>query len=885
MEFTSKLAMNFPPEDKGDEAHDNLPASPDTQFGTGLNAGHDEHGAMDTVIGARDTASDEEAAAGLEAAAVVVQAATALVAAAPGSALEDALHDELPDADAVDAILADDREAVLHEAVDAAPEQDTDHADAIAMAAIGAAATVAEPAPLPFAPSAPAPEAPEAKSADDNDAAEAAQRLENLGRDRDTDDDDVRLPFIGHLSLPRQLRILMIACGLGIMLTIVALLRNAQVTAVAANQTQIAGEALMHSQRLGKAAPNAMKGNPDAFAQLQDSRAALEHDLDLLKRGGDFNGHWIPPALSDLDRQLVKVRAKWSPSDMATVSILKMKPELVSLDESIQQLEILTPEMMSMIEEILSERTAQGGSARELAALSRLEMLTQRLQGGAGEFMAGGITAETAYQLGRDATNFRKIVDGLLNGNGSMGLSALQQGALRDKLAEVQSKFDICQRIVNIFLNNLNELTAAKAAEQTIFRENEQLRLQLTMLQNNLRAGEATVNGWFWMMVAAALFTLAMGGSISKVMLQDSRNRTRGADQRRREAEAMRQLAQSKEEEAKATNEQNQAAILRLMNELQEVADGDLTVHATVSEDITGAIADSVNYTVEELHGLVLRVITTAEKVTQASNDAQRISGELLTAAGQQAGEIQGTTDTVLRMAVEFDQVSTSAKESADVALQSVAAAEQGSNAVQNAIKGMGEIREQIQETSKRIKRLGESSQEIGEITELISDITEQTNVLALNAAIQAASAGEAGRGFSVVAEEVQRLAERSAEAAKQIGALVRTIQTDTHDAVAAMEKSTQGVVEGAQLSDAAGVALSDISRVSNRLAELIQGISVATGQQATSANGVATNMQQILAITENTQDGTQQAANSIRELASLAQELKNSVSRFRVAA
>jgi twitching motility protein PilJ len=288
---------------------------------------------------------------------------------------------------------------------------------------------------------------------------------------------------------------------------------------------------------------------------------------------------------------------------------------------------------------------------------------------------------------------------------------------------------------------------------------------------------------------------------------------------------------------------------------------------------------------VEELHGLVRRVITTAEKVTQASNDAQRISGELLGAAGAQAGEIQETTDTVLRMAVEFNDVSTSAKESADVALQSVAAAEQGANAVQDAIKGMGEIREQIQETSKRIKRLGESSQEIGEITELISDITEQTNVLALNAAIQAASAGEAGRGFSVVAEEVQRLAERSGEAAKQIGALVRTIQTDTHDAVAAMEKSTQGVVEGARLSDAAGAALSDISGVSNRLAELIQGISVATGLQATSANGVASNMQHILAITENTQEGTQQAANSIRELAALAQELKNSVSRFRVAA
>jgi twitching motility protein PilJ len=439
--------------------------------------------------------------------------------------------------------------------------------------------------------------------------------------------------------------------------------------------------------------------------------------------------------------------------------------------------------------------------------------------------------------------------------------------------------------VIASFLDNLSDLTAAKAAEQTIFRDNEALRAQLTELQGAYRTGEGNLGPWFWLLVAASIFTLVMGGSISRVMLQDSRNRTIGADARRQEAESMRLLAQAKEEEAKATNDQNQAAILRLMNELQEVADGDLTVHATVSEDITGAIADSVNYTVEELRGLVVRVIGTAAQVTQASNDAQQVSSALLGAAGEQSREIQDASATVLRMAGDITDVSSSARESADVARQSVAAARQGSAAVQNAIKGMGEIREQIQETSKRIKRLGESSQEIGEITELISDITEQTNVLALNAAIQAASAGEAGRGFSVVAEEVQRLAERSGSAAKQIGALVRTIQTDTHDAVAAMEKSTQGVVEGARLSDAAGAALADISRVSNRLAELIQGMATATGQQATSANGVAHNMQHILAITEQTQGGTQQTAQSIGQLAALAQELKNSVSRFRVSA
>jgi twitching motility protein PilJ len=697
-------------------------------------------------------------------------------------------------------------------------------------------------------------------------------------------DEDLSLPLIGHLSLPRQLRILLAAFAIGILLTILSLWRNAGSGAVAAGQAQIASEALMHSQRVGKAAPNAMEGIPDAFAQLQDSRQQLSRDLGLLAQGGEFGGNAIPAANGDAAAHLSKVRAKWSASDAAAGTILKMKPELTAFDKNLKQLDTLSPQLLALTEEILTERTARGGSPRELAAIGRLMMLTQRLSRSASEFLtSGGIRPETAFQMGRDTATFRATVDGLLNGSEALGLAALRDADLRAKLGEMQAQFDVCQRVVASFLDNLARFNAAKAAEQTIFHDNEELRSQLLALQADYRDAEHGV--WFWLLVASSIFTLAMAGSISRVMLQDSRNRTRGADARRQEAEAMRLLAQAKEEEAKATNDQNQAAILRLMNELQEVADGDLTVYATVSEDITGAIADSVNYTVEELRGLVVRVIDTAEKVTQASNDAHQVSGELLVAAGQQSREIQDASSTVLRMAGQITEVSSSAKESAEVARQSVAAAQQGSAAVQNAIKGMGEIREQIQETSKRIKRLGESSQEIGEITELISDITEQTNVLALNAAIQAASAGEAGRGFSVVAEEVQRLAERSGDAAKQIGALVRTIQTDTHDAVAAMEKSTQGVVEGARLSDAAGAALADISRVSNRLAELIQGISIATGQQATSANGVAHNMQHILAVNEHTQGGTQQTAQSIRQLAELAQELKNSVSRFRVAA
>jgi twitching motility protein PilJ len=363
---------------------------------------------------------------------------------------------------------------------------------------------------------------------------------------------------------------------------------------------------------------------------------------------------------------------------------------------------------------------------------------------------------------------------------------------------------------------------------------------------------------------------LALLGLMAKVYLDDSTRRTAEAEGSRQETERV--------------NRTNQDAILRLMNELGDLADGDLTVTATVSEDITGAIADSINYTIEELRVLVGRINDAAGRVTLATEIAQQTSAELLAAAEKQSEEIQDAGRSALDMAKSMSAVSSNANQSAQVARQSLAAAEKGAVAVQDSIKGMNEIRGQIQETSKRIKRLGESSQEIGEIVELISDITEQTNVLALNAAIQAASAGDAGRGFTVVAEEVQRLAERSAEATKQIAAIVKTIQTDTQDAVSAMEQSTQGVVEGAKLSDAAGQALAEIGDVSRSLAGLIENISTDTQQQAQSATGVANKMQEILRVTEQATAGTQRTAEAVGELASLATELKGSVAGFKVA-
>jgi twitching motility protein PilJ len=327
--------------------------------------------------------------------------------------------------------------------------------------------------------------------------------------------------------------------------------------------------------------------------------------------------------------------------------------------------------------------------------------------------------------------------------------------------------------------------------------------------------------------------------------------------------------------------ESDQAAILRLLDELVDLADGDLTISATVSEDFTGAIADSINFTIDQLRQLVSRINSTAVQVSQAAQSTQQTALHLAEASDHQAQEIAGASAAINEMAVTIDQVSANASESALVAGKSVSIANNGAKLVQNTIHGMDTIREQIQDTSKRIKRLGESSQEIGDIVSLINDIADQTNILALNAAIQASMAGDAGRGFAVVADEVQRLAERSAAATKQIESLVKTIQSDTNEAVISMEQTTSEVVRGARLAQDAGVALEEIEGVSANLAELIQNISNAARQQASSAGHISNTMNVIQEITSQTSAGTGATAKSIGDLANMALDLRESVAGF----
>jgi twitching motility protein PilJ len=672
-----------------------------------------------------------------------------------------------------------------------------------------------------------------------------------------------RLWVIGHLPVLKQQQVLFTLLVVFALLAVVMVWFNGRLAAQVAASSGTATEMQMLSQRLARATSLAVQGNAGAFANVKDSRDRFRTDLDALSKGGPIRGTSIDVASGEQVQALLgDITSRWEGVEKNATAVVNNQQSLLTLSKGLEAINQGNTGLLELAQQA-SSQIATGGSLREVDFANQLAMLSQRIAKNANALVSSeDIDPEVAFLLGKDSGTFRDILNGLLKGSDSLRLPAVRNDEARATLADLQKRAVQYEAGVNAILQNMQRLVVAKQAARGINLQSEPLLNDTNKLAE---AFDAQNTGRLFTLGAAILF--ALFALLCLVLL----------------GVVLRDEARVRALESEQENKRNQEAILRLLNEMGNLADGDLTVQASVTEDVTGAIADSINFTIEELRTLVKGINSATDQVAKATTDAQAISNRLYEASQRQNKEIQQASASVLQMAQSINEVSQTAAQSARVAQQSLAAAEKGGQAVQNQISGMNEIRTQIQDTAKRIKRLGESSLEIGEIVELISDITEQTNVLALNAAIQAASAGEAGRGFTVVAEEVQRLAERSGEATKQIDAIVKTIQADTQDAVAAMEKSTVGVVEGTKLSDAAGQALDEIRRVSRELAELIGGISAQTQKQSASVSDVTRGMQGILKITEETTEGTKQTNVSIGQLTKLAAELRSSVAGFKV--
>ncbi|QER38790.1 methyl-accepting chemotaxis protein [Acinetobacter suaedae] len=468
----------------------------------------------------------------------------------------------------------------------------------------------------------------------------------------------------------------------------------------------------------------------------------------------------------------------------------------------------------------------------------------------------------SANDFGADIDTFGIYLNAQLNGSSELGVDRIRSPELRESVDSIKSDYDAVLKLAaETVLKNANQIVHVRQASSEIFTQSDALLSSLNALSDKAEGGWGNV-------LAGIALILALGVLVfSALQLLALRSNT------------------DKERVTRLQDEydRNQNAILRLLDEIADLADGDLRSYATVSEDFTGAIADSINFAIDQLRDLVSRITDTSQEVARYTQDTQSITNQLAEASEHQAQEIAGASAAMNEMALSIDQVSANASESAEVAKRSVQIATNGAQVVNRSIEGMDHIREQIQETSKRIKRLGESSQEIGNIVSLINDIADQTNILALNAAIQASMAGEAGRGFAVVADEVQRLAERSASATKQIESLVKTIQTDTNEAVISMEQTTSEVVRGANLAKDAGIALDEIQTVSGDLAKLIASISDAAKLQSASASHIATTMNVVQEITSQTTTATFDTARSVSELANMAESLRESVTDFKL--
>ena len=616
-----------------------------------------------------------------------------------------------------------------------------------------------------------------------------------------------------------------------------------------------------NSQRLANQGREAVGGNAESFAAFKVTRDQIDADIKLLNdRFGQAAGVSGP---------IRTVTETWAPLAKSAEQVTASQQAVLGLAGNADRFTKQVPQLQAQMDEVVRAMSASGSPSSQIYIALRQVVLAATMARRVAEIRAGGPGASLSGDaLGRDAGVFDQVLAGLRQGDDALNVQKLGNSSAVAALNQATATWTEMKKDLDALLGTSANLFRAQAAADSLATGSNQLLADSEKLFAAFTAfgslKDTSIIGGVWVSIISGLLVLA---SIVGLLFALGR--------------AQRERYQTTLE----LNNRNQEAIMRLLDEMGSLAEGDLTVKATVTEDMTGAIADSINFAVEQLRSLVGTINDTSVQVASSAQETQATAMHLAEAAEHQATEINSASNRINEIAASINQVSKNSAESAEVAQRSVKIATNGADVVRQTIAGMDSIRDQIQETSKRIKRLGESSQEIGSIVELINDISEQTNILALNAAIQAASAGEAGRGFAVVADEVQRLAERASNATKRIETLVQTIQSDTNEAVSSMEQTTSEVVAGARLAEDAGTALGEIEKVSSDLSGLIQGISNAAQQQSAAASNITATMNTIQSITAQTSQGANQTAASIGNLAQLAADLRRSVADFKLPA
>ncbi len=649
----------------------------------------------------------------------------------------------------------------------------------------------------------------------------------------------------------------------GLMSTLVL---DAQRRSVQATQVEIASRLLMLSQRISRQAREGSLGDAQSYTGLEDTRAAVDGIIQALDAGDSSIG--IAPLAGTPRAHLESLRVTWAPLRSNADAVLTNQDAVLAIRNARDQVNDLAPLLLAQSDEVVETMVLEQADPTLINLAGRQRTLTQRIRASVNEFALGEQGAEVAAtQFGRDIRLFGRTI---------RILEQRVSAPVKAKLDAVKLTYQELSNSVEGILGNVAEFFAAQLAARSIGNDADQL---LDTAQTMVRSISevAPVPSFIEQYVPEGVdvgdffkWSPWLFGGLSLVFLMA----------------LMRMVMGRAQTEARVSTEANlrtQEAVLKLLDEMSDLADGDLTIQTEVTDQVTGAIADSVNFAVEEMRSLVLRIKQAASSVSAETQGSRQTADNLESAAGQQLQAINTATGEIESMAQSMAELSSDATRFTEVARSSRDVAGRGATSVRQTIQGMNDMRQQIQETAKRIKRLGESSQQINDIVSLITDIAEQTNVLSLNASIQAAMAGEAGRGFAVVADEVQRLADRSGQASRQINELVNTIQRDTNDAVSSMEQATREVVEGTNLADAAGRALGEIERESEQLTSLIQETANKTLQHSRAASEISSRMSTIRVATGEAAQGVRNTALSISNLDLVAQELQESVAGFKV--
>jgi twitching motility protein PilJ len=605
-------------------------------------------------------------------------------------------------------------------------------------------------------------------------------------------------------------------------------------------------------REIGHQALLAATGKSEPFEAISFLQEEIDSGISMLKLGS--SGNVLAPVPDSSSVNLVKVEQSWNALTPEVIATVGNQGAVEIINSEVDAVNSLIPDLLAGTDEVVNALVQDEASLQLVNLAGTQRFLMQRIKSSVSELVSGGEGWEAAAtQFGQDVIALGQASNVITQQGGSV--VSLQMG-------EVDRLYEKLVESAGLIMANVGGYFAMRSSAEKVVSQSDEMKTYTRNLQVGIKNNDGMMMGVDKLPLLLGLLVIVSVLALFWSVLRHSKKFKEVSSQR---------------------SQVSEDAVIKLLDEIGDLAQGDLTVEAEVTDEATGAIADSINFAVGEMRSLVVGIKSAAGKMNEATEGTESLIAGLLTSSDSQSQEILNSAEDVTNMTDAINRMSESASVSSAQARLSTEAAQKGADAVRNTVRGMNTARHQIQETAKQLKRLGESSQQINEIVNLIQDVTEQTNVLSLNASIQAAMAGEAGRGFAVVAEEVQRLAERSARASNEITELVKNIQQDANSAIASMEATTEEVVSGATTADEAGRALNEIESVSQTLLDAIEKVAEDARSESQVAQTVVGRMTNLQSATSDADLSVSQVAIALEQMRSVADQLNQSISGFKL--